>query len=47
VTGSDVLPEAQFPLGVPPALAHSLVVKQVPIMVVVVVDIVVTHCLRK
>ena len=40
-------PEAQFPLTVPPLLAHSLEVKQVPIMMLVAVDIVKMHCLKR
>ena len=39
------LPEAQFPLAVPPFDAHSLAVKQDPIITLVVVDDPKVHCL--
>ena len=39
------VPDAQLPLATPPFAAHSLVVKQVPIMVFVAVDICKMHSL--
>jgi len=38
-------PEAQFPLAVPPFAAHSLAVKQDPIITLVDVDEPKVHCL--
>ncbi len=46
VRGGLYLPDAQFPLDLPPLAAHSLAVKHVPFITLVAVDMAKIHWLN-